>query len=531
MSDSGDVSMSDAEPEPTGPPSISIPDPPKLPALFEDDQGVVHPTVWRQHARHFVARYNKDFTGFDVRQKSGADSRGDQNGGTGDDDDDEEEDEEDREDDDADADADEDDDEDEDEDIQDADDWPYHLGPFTEVPQSSDVIKTWGLQLLEAAGFINCEQDDGDAYMDPEGRWAKTRNPHNLEAERIHPVFRKDMFQNITDDGYELMLPAILLASAWLDDPTTLNFFYGVWADEQHTSFWNVNLGHCTIVHVPQTLSEYSQRETHEKIVAMRNWTSWRIVNASYLVDRGAIADTGTKLDDSGKPVPASGPYTRQTEIHLSKFNLKLLHLFDHHVSTESQGYEKMLEDTLDLAGIPDSHKFRDFDLNSANMRTYFQLADAMIHEFAHAFNRAYYNEPDFLFAGPRDYKEPWVAGNRNNEMGFSLVKHVLGEIPWASTIWRIPMSHKEKFVQNMLCPFGFYSANRWDAGRGSTPAVREYVLPDLPVHQALERQIYYPLPQKHVNAMYTKEMWTEHVPRWGLAALKLPQPLAWAVI
>ncbi|KAG9556612.1 hypothetical protein KCU71_g11361, partial [Aureobasidium melanogenum] len=148
MSDSGDVSMSDAEPEPTGPPSISIPDPPKLPALFEDDQGVVHRTVWHQHARHFVARYNKDFTGFDVRQESGADSRGDQNGGTGD------------------------------------------------------------------------EEEDED----------------------------------------------------------------------------------------PQTLSDYSQRETHEKIVAMRNWTSWRIVNASYLVDRGAIADTGTKLDDNGKPVPASGP-------------------------------------------------------------------------------------------------------------------------------------------------------------------------------------------------------------------------------
>lgn len=87
-----------------------------------------------------------------------------------------------------------------------------------------------------------------------------------------------------------------------------------------------------------------------------------------------------------------------------------------------------MLEDTLDLAGIPDSHKFESFDLNSAITRTYFQLAMTMIHEFAHAFNRAYYNEPYFLFASPKEHKEPWVAGSLNNEMGYSLVKHVLGE-------------------------------------------------------------------------------------------------------
>lgn len=306
MSNSEDVSMSDAELEPNGPPSIFIPDPPKLPALFKDDQGVVHPTVWHQHVQHFVARYNKDFTGFDVRQENGADPMGDQNGGTGDND--EEEDEDDEEDDDAGEDDDGDEDEDEDEDIQDADEWPYHLGPPTSFPGPDAVIRIWGLQLLNAAGFINWEQDDADAYMDPKGRWAKIRNPHNLEAERIHPVFRKDMFQNLTDDGYELILPAILLASAWLDDPTTLNFFYGVWATEQHTSFWNVDLGHSTIVHVPQTLSEYSQRETHEKIVAMRNWTSWHIVNASHLADLGALAVTETKMYANGEPVPASGP-------------------------------------------------------------------------------------------------------------------------------------------------------------------------------------------------------------------------------
>ncbi|KAH0003978.1 hypothetical protein KCU78_g13620, partial [Aureobasidium melanogenum] len=400
----------------------------------------------------------------------------------------------------------------EDEETQDADEWPYHLGPPTEFPQSSAVIQTWGLQLLDAAGFINYEQDDGDAYMDPEGRWARTRNPHNLEAERIHPIFRKDMFRNLTDAGYGLILPAILLASAWLDDSTTLNFFYGVWAPEQRTSFWDVDLGHCAIVHVPQTLSEYSQRETHEKIVAMRNWTSWRFVNASGLADRGALALTRTMVDANGERIPASAPYTHQSQIRLSKFTLKILN-------------------TLDSAGIPDSRRFEQFDLHPAIMRTYLMLASTMIHEFVYAFSGVYYDDPDWLFAGRQEYKEPWVAGNHNNEMEFSLAKHVLGENPWASTIWKITLSHNEKALQSILCPFGLFTANRWDAGCGSTPEAKEYVLPDLPVHEAQERPNYYPVPQKHVNAMFTKELWTKHVPRYGLAAVKLPQPFKWAVI
>lgn len=277
MSDSeSDVSMSDAESESLEPHTIFIPDPPTLPALFKDDRGVVHAATWR-HAQHFVAKYNKHGTGFDVRQAL------------------------------DDEDTDEVDDEDDDKD-KDGDEWPYHLGAPTRPPVSDPLICTWGLQLLDAAGFINYEQDDADAYMDPVGRFAKIRNPLNLQSERIHPILRKDMFQNLTDSGYELILPAIMLASAYLDDPTTLNFFYGVWATEQHTSFWDIDLGHCTIVHVPESLSEENQRETYEKILAMRKWTSWVFVDPSQLDKHGALALTGPKLDANSKLIPVSGP-------------------------------------------------------------------------------------------------------------------------------------------------------------------------------------------------------------------------------
>lgn len=78
----------------------------------------------------------------------------------------------------------------------------------------------------------------------------------------------------------------------------------------------------------------------------------------------------------------------------MSKFSLELLSLFDQHVSNGSKEYEKILEDTLDLAGVPESHKFGDFDLNSAIMRTYLLLANTLTHEFAHAFSGSYYNGP-----------------------------------------------------------------------------------------------------------------------------------------
>ncbi|KEQ67194.1 uncharacterized protein M437DRAFT_61625 [Aureobasidium melanogenum CBS 110374] len=118
MSDSN-VSMSDAESESTRPPYSSIPDLPQLPALFQDDQGVVRSTV---------------------RQENGADPTGDQDGdGDGDDEDEEEKEEEDN----NDGDGDDEDDDVEDEDIQDADEWPYHLGLPTRSIGTSSLIQAW----------------------------------------------------------------------------------------------------------------------------------------------------------------------------------------------------------------------------------------------------------------------------------------------------------------------------------------------------------------------------------------------------
>lgn len=118
---------------------------------------------------------------------------------------------------------------------------------------------------------------------------------------------------------------------------------------------------------------------------------------------------------------------THQSRIFLSTLAIHVLNLHDRNVSTHAPQYERLLEDTLDLAGIPNSHKFEQFNLNSAIMRTHLMLAMYMIHEFAHAFRGAYYNAPHSPW---KHYKEPWVSGDVNNEMGYALVRHVLGETP-----------------------------------------------------------------------------------------------------
>ena len=109
------------------------------------------------------------------------------------------------------------------------DDFPiqYRLGPPCKSMGWSEVVHKWGLQMLERAGFLNVDvllADDW--YMSPFGKFAaEVTNLQRLPDQRIHPVFWKDLWHKTTDTDYDLMRPALILASAFLDDPTTLCLF------------------------------------------------------------------------------------------------------------------------------------------------------------------------------------------------------------------------------------------------------------------------------------------------------------------
>ncbi|KAG9959656.1 hypothetical protein KCU61_g7219, partial [Aureobasidium melanogenum] len=164
---------------------------PKLPHLTIIN-GQSHVTDWHKHSWRYTAREDAHGTGFEVRQLDI-----DKFGGY------------------------------------EVPDWnnlfywqpKYNLGPPTHDADWHGIIAKWGLPILEKAGFPNYYPPDDDDYAEPIGRLARARNPYQDDNKRIHPVLRQDMWPGIDDDDYQLLEPALLLASALLDDPGTLVFF------------------------------------------------------------------------------------------------------------------------------------------------------------------------------------------------------------------------------------------------------------------------------------------------------------------
>jgi hypothetical protein len=246
--DDSDSNMSG--PDPQSPYyDFQVKNPPQLPPTFRNSYGVEQPTLWDQHARNFVARYNQNGVDFDVAFENGNTAQ-----------------------------------------------WPFHLESTIQGPEVLPLIRKWGLQILEAAGFLNHEFEAGDVFSDPIGRMAKTRNPLDEPEKQIHPILRKDMFASITDEDYELMQPALLLASAILDDPTTLHFFYAVSHVAQHSWITDPRLGQCNIITIPATLTKDQQTAANEKIMDMRSWTRWNIRDYEYFKENIALAVTDTDI-------------------------------------------------------------------------------------------------------------------------------------------------------------------------------------------------------------------------------------------
>lgn len=189
------------------------------------------------------------------------------------------------------------------------DDFPiqYRLGPPCKSMGWSEVVHKWGLQMLERAGFLNVDVLLADGwYMSPFGKFAaEVTNPQRLPDQRIHPGFWKDLWHKTTDTDYDLMRPALILASAFLDDPTTLCLFHAMAAPaDQMITFLDPKLGWCKRLDVPATLSDDQQIVTYHKICMMRQYMSIYWETFDNLNKYGAVAYTKPQF---GSPV-ATGP-------------------------------------------------------------------------------------------------------------------------------------------------------------------------------------------------------------------------------
>lgn len=84
------------------------------------------------------------------------------------------------------------------------DDWDvqYRLGAPSTSVNWDDVIRKWGLQVLDKAGFINLDPKLHISYMNPIGRFASKRSASRKFDDLVHPIFRQDMWRHLNTDDY-----------------------------------------------------------------------------------------------------------------------------------------------------------------------------------------------------------------------------------------------------------------------------------------------------------------------------------------
>lgn len=280
MSDA-DIEMGGGEPLAPSLP-YGIPYPPELEATQRMSDESFEITDWARHARYYGARDHPNGNGFEVRLFNEGDPAGKFE--------------------------------------QDAtgkgkwflDDWDvqYRLGAPSTSVDWDNVIEKWGLQVLDKAGFINLHPKLAkDSYMNPAGRFASKRNPSGKHGDRVHPIFRREVWRNLNPDDYQTIMPALLLASAFLDDPTTMCLFHAISAPaDQMITFEDPNLKTCKRLQVPETLTEAEQWSVFHKICAMRQWTSFFFGSSDILKAKTALAYCQPLVYKDGSRIPASGP-------------------------------------------------------------------------------------------------------------------------------------------------------------------------------------------------------------------------------
>jgi hypothetical protein len=184
------------------------------------------------------------------------------------------------------------------------------MGPPSGIPDYPHLLEKYGVQVLAAAGFLNHKINQTSNHIN--GRLAfkpwRRNNAHDVQA-RIHPVFEQSKWDGITDRQYFLMLPALQLATAILDDPITLSYFHALAmpSDSMDTvSHVSAELtADCRIMKIPDALDDDQQWEVFRKLYWMTAYLEdWGFDDE----DLNSSAYTKKINWPSGGPRPASKP-------------------------------------------------------------------------------------------------------------------------------------------------------------------------------------------------------------------------------
>ncbi|KAH0034518.1 hypothetical protein KCU78_g2247, partial [Aureobasidium melanogenum] len=488
-----DVEMGGVEPTKPSLP-YGIPYPPELEATQRMNDETFEVTDWARHARYHGVRDHPNGNGFEVRLFNEGDPTGKGKWFP--------------------------------------DDWDvqYRLGPPSTSVRWNSVVEKWGLQVLDKAGFINLNSNPGSSYMHPIGRFASKRNPSGMDDERVHPVFRREVWQNLSEGDYQTIMPALLLASAFLDEPTTLCLFHAISVPaDQMTTIEDPNLKNCKRLQVPETLTEPEQWAVFHKISAMRQWTSFYWESSHKLkAEGGALGFCRPLVHKDGSDITASGPHTRQSEIGLSVYYLEVLRAFTSRTNLVHKYYRykarKYFDETLKSAGVLDSHRPPETCIDSAGLRTAFLFAALLVHEFAHAFSLAYFERVD-----DSEPREPWVADNRSNELGHAMARFIIGGTPYAPSFRSIDSSALDQnSLTDAYAQFGVYFLDKWQQWARPGDERLEQHLKEGAQEDQDAPLVYWPVPQRQIYDYFTEDLWLARVPKYGLNALKMVKIRDW---
>jgi hypothetical protein len=207
--------------------------------------------------------------------------------------------------------------------------------------------------------------------------------------------------------------------------------------------------------------------------------------------------------------------------ISLTQAYLDVLQRYDDDRTNGTDEHGEHLTAWLDKYNVPNDRRPKILDPTSTFDRTTFKLANTIVHEFSHAYTGAYFRLP------VKDLPvEPWIDGYRSNEMGNAFTNHLLGAC--VQPMPRYDKSSLASHRQHCNVVFGLQFDKFWDlwAENDDPEKVKTAGTADA----LAGTKTHYLVPQKYVYNMHTEETWKYQVPRFGLAAVRLPRLEDWAI-
>jgi len=208
---------------------------------------------------------------------------------------------------------------------------------------------------------------------------------------------------------------------------------------------------------------------------------------------------------------------------------MEVLESFHRYDTYDDGKYNTLIVQIEKMAGIPASRQ-APISQESAIYRTQLLLASIVLHEFTHAYVLAYFEIPDYKTKGP---KEPWAPGDRANEQGWAFENFVFGGLVRPIHVWIPPMSHEYSILQEALAPFSSYTTWQWDVWLGNVQEKYYRVMDSNRIGippEDIEPVREYPVPQAWTQWLFSDDLWTNHVLRFGLEAIKVPKIYEWEV-